>query len=323
MERKNAKGFTRKNSYIIGIGAVILLAAVIAVVFVAAGNRAQGDDTAQNDAPQNDGMQDGTGAAGDTKEMNGADGIHEADGGEPVTAVYVPYGEGAHIFVGEQAGVFVATFPEEIYDINGNKITKEQLVKGNVVEIYGNGMMLESYPGQYPGITKMKVVEEGKPSDADAYQDIVDEIYQEPDPSEPPSLNVGYTTDLADVTVMVNRGGYEWVYTDKDGLSTAVVADSVHVLDWKIGEELADIKIKDSLDLTLYFSAEPEAVEAVRYDASLLGKVREYPEGEKITVGKKDGQWVLAGVTGGYVYDITGMWENGRADYGFIVLVQE
>ena len=50
-------------------------------------------------------------------------------------------------------------------------------------------------------ITKMKVVEEGKPSDADAYQDIVDEIYQEPDPSEPPSLNVGYTTDLADVTV--------------------------------------------------------------------------------------------------------------------------
>ncbi len=121
MERKNAKGFTRKNSYIIGIGAVILLAAVIAAVFVAAGNRAQGDDTAQNDAPQNDGMQ---------------------DGGEPVTAVYVPYGEGAHIFVGEQAGVFVATFPEEIYDINGNKITKEQLVKGNVVEIYGNGMML-------------------------------------------------------------------------------------------------------------------------------------------------------------------------------------
>ena len=90
MERKNAKGLTRRNSYIIGIGAVILLAAVIAVVFVAAGNRAQGDDTAQNDAPQNDGMQDGTGAAGDTKEMNGADGIHEADGGEPVTAVYVP-----------------------------------------------------------------------------------------------------------------------------------------------------------------------------------------------------------------------------------------
>ena len=98
MERKNAKGLTWKKGSIIGIGGVILLAAVIVVAFAAAGNGAQGDDTAQNDAPQKDGRQDGT---GDTKDMDGADGIHEADGEEPITAVYVPYGEGAHIFVGD------------------------------------------------------------------------------------------------------------------------------------------------------------------------------------------------------------------------------
>ena len=242
------------------------------------------------------------------------------NGGEPpVTAMYVPFGEDSHIFVGEQTGAFVATFPEKIYDINGNMITKEQLVKGNIVEIYGNGMMLESYPGQYPGITKMKVVEEGNPSDADVYQQIVDEIYQEPDPSEPPFLNAEYTN----ASVVINRGGYEWVYMDQDGLSNAVVADSLPVLNWKVGEELADIKVGEPLELTLHFSAEPEEVEVIRYDAAFLGKAQEEPEGEKISVEKKDGKLVLSGVTGGYVYDITGIWENGRANYGFITLTEE
>lgn len=238
---------------------------------------------------------------------------------DTITAMYIPFGEGEHIFVSEQAGVFIATFPEQIYDIDGNKITQEQLIKGNMVKIYGNGMMLESYPGQYPGITKMEVIENGDPSDADAYQNLVDEIYTEPDPAEPPSMNLGYTTDLASVVVMVNRGGYEWTYTDEDFLSNAVVADAAHVLQWKVGEELADVKITEPLDITLYFSKKPENVEVVRYDASFLN-AEEIPEGEAVTVAEKDGEFVLTGVTGGYVYDVTGVWENGRANYGFITL---
>lgn len=236
-----------------------------------------------------------------------------------ITAMYIPFGEGGYIFVSEQAGVFTVTFPEKIYDINGNKITQEQLVKGNVVKIYGNGIMLESYPGQYPGVTKMEVIKQGNPADADAYQNLVDEIYTEPDPAEPPTMNLGYTTDLASVIVMVNRGGYEWVYIDKDYLSNAVVADAAHVLQWKIGEELADVKITEPLDITLCFSQMPEEVEVVRYDSELLG-TENIPEGEKVTVEKKEGEFVLTGVTGGYVYDVTGIWENGRANYGFITL---
>lgn len=283
MEKNNNGEKSRKKFWMTGIGAVLVLAAGIAAVIAVTGKK----------------------------------------GEPPMTAMYVPFGEDSHIFVGERAGVFVATFPEEIYDVNGNRISKEQLVKGNMVEIYGNGIMLESYPGQYPGITKMKVVEEGNPSDADVYQEIVDEIYQEPDPAEPPILNVEYTTDLMNAVVIVNRGGYEWVYMDRDGLSNAVVADSVPVLDWKTGEELVDITVSEPLELTLHFSAEPQEVEVIRYDASLLGKAQEEPEGEKVTVEKRDGKPVLSGVTGGYVYDITGIWENGRANYGFITLVQE
>ena len=178
--------------------------------------------------------------------------------------------------------------------------------------------MAESYPGQYPGVTKIKVESEGNPSDADQYQEIVDEIYTEPDPAEPPVLQVNYVTSMADVTVAIERGGYEWVYMDKDGLSNAVVADSVPVLDW--GELLADITVSEPLDLTLLFSEEPLEVEVVRYDSSLLGKGQETPEGEKVTVSEKEGQMVIEGADGNYVYEVLGVWENGRATYGFVTV---
>ena len=188
-----------------------------------------------------------------------------------------------------------------------------------MVKIYGNGIMLESYPGQYPGVTRIEVTKQGDPSDADEYQNLVDEIYTDPDPAEPPTMNLGYSTDLASVVVIVNRGGYEWVYTDEDYLSNAVVADAAHVLQWKVGEELVDVKIAEPLDITLYFSKMPEEVEAVRYDSALLG-TEDIPEGEKVSVTKKEGEFVLTDVTAGYVYDVTGIWENGRANYGFITL---
>ena len=241
--------------------------------------------------------------------------------GEPVTAMYVPYGEDGYIFVSEQAGVFTVTASGENYqvrDINGNEISINALKKGNVVKIYGDGIMAESYPGQYPGVTRIEVESEGNPSDADQYQEIVDGIYTEPDPAEPPTLQVNYATDMANVTIAAERGGYEWVYIDKDGLSNAVVADSVPVLDW--GDLLVDITLSAPLDLTLSFSDEPLEVEVVRYDSSLLGKGTEMPEGEKVTVAEKDGELVIEGVDGNYVYEVVGIWENGRATYGFLTV---
>lgn len=241
--------------------------------------------------------------------------------GEPITAMYVPYGEDGYIFVSDQAGVFTVTASKESYqvkDINGNKISLPELKRGNIVKIYGNGIMAESYPGQYPGVTRIEVESEGNPSDADQYQEIVDGIYTEPDPAEPPILQVNYVTSMANVSVAVERGGYEWVYMDKDGLSNAVVADSVPVLDW--GELLIDITLSEPLDLTLLFSEAPLDVEVVRYDSSLLGKGMEMPEGEKVTVTEKDGELVIEGVDGNYVYEVVGIWENGRATYGFITV---
>lgn len=232
-----------------------------------------------------------------------------------IEALYIPIEEEVHLFVGEENGmVFTANFPEEIYDIEGNKITREQLERGNVLELYGNGIMLESYPGQYPGITKMVVIEQGSPSDADKYQEIVDEFYQEPDPAQPPTLDVEYTTQLAITTAVVNRGGYEWTYIDEDGLSNAVAADSIHVLHWK--EQLNDIRLEEPTDLILSFSQKPEDVVVKRWSADLMD-TEDIPEGEEIEVSNAGGVITIPGAEGNYVYEVTGIWENGRACYGF------
>ena len=127
----------------------------------------------------------------------GMKGKKAADEENVITAMYVPYGEGFHIFVSEEIGAFVVTADKETLEVKnagGQKISFDQLAKGNVVKIYGNGAMAESYPGQYPGVSRIEVVKEGSPSDADQYQGIIDEIYSEPDPSEPPTMQVEYTT---------------------------------------------------------------------------------------------------------------------------------
>lgn len=236
-----------------------------------------------------------------------------------VTAMYVPYGEGGYIFVDTEKGtVFTVHIPEGIYDTDGKKITLGELEKGNIVKIYGNGIMLESYPGQYPGVTKIKVIEEGKPSDADQYQDIVDGIYQAPDPAEPPYLNVEYSTDLANASVVITRGGYKWSYTDEEGQEQHVVADSAHVLEWK---EINDIRLQTATDLKLAFDKKPGSVKAVRWPASERKEEvngSQIPEGETVEVQEKDGDFYITDAESGYIYQITGAWDEGTVDYGFL-----
>lgn len=235
-----------------------------------------------------------------------------------ITAMYVPFGEGLHIFVDEQRGAFeVAAWNEEfkVYDIKGKEIAFDQLVKGNIVKIYGDGVMMESYPGQYPGVTEIRVIKEGNPADADVYQDIVDGIYTKPDPAEPPYMQVLYTTDMISTAAMTARGSYTWSYVDEDGMSKTAAADCAHVLQW--GGELNDLRLTEAVDLTLHFGKIPDEVEVVRYDMALLGTLKP-PPGEKVELVRKDGEFVIEGGQGSYVYAVTGIWENGRVEFGFM-----
>ena len=143
-------------------------------------------------------------------------GCQESSSAKPIEAMYIPAGEDGHLMVGEGTGnVFTVTMPDNIQDKNGKKISEEDLNRGDIVAIYGDEIMLESYPGQYPGVTKIKVVKEGKASDADQYQDILDEFWPEKDPGELPYLNIGYRASYGEVSAAATRGGYSWSYLQK------------------------------------------------------------------------------------------------------------
>lgn len=294
-----------KTYVIIGILAAILIAALLFLYLSARDTKGALENVEE--------------VPGETGTDNQVDVFPEHEIG-PITAMYVTFGEeGGYVFIGEEtASVFTASFPEEIVDVNGNIIKKEQLVNGNVVKIYGNGIMAESYPGQYHGVNKMEVIEQGNPSDTDKYKDIIDSIYQEPDPAEPPMLSIEYRTESAVITAGANRGGYEWTYTDKNGESQSVKTDSAHILQWT---EMIDIRLENSTDLTLHFTKEPKEVVVVRWSEEFKGTESEaFPEGEEVTTEVVDNKYMLKAVEAEYIYQVIGTWDNGSVEFGFITV---
>ena len=116
-----------------------------------------------------------------------ADGASEATQGDIVSTAMVAYANGDQVLFVDQE-TQTPYIPTEIDDatiiVDGQQTDEEALVAGNIVQVTGNGIMLESYPGQYPGITKVEVVETGSPADAEQYADIVDTVFAAPDQSQ-------------------------------------------------------------------------------------------------------------------------------------------
>lgn len=118
-----------------------------------------------------------------------ADGASEATQGDVVSTAMVAYANGDQVLFVDQE-TQTPYIPTEIDDatiiVDGQQTDEEALVAGNIVQVTGNGIMLESYPGQYPGITKVEVLETGSPADAEQYADIVDTVFAAPDQSQVP-----------------------------------------------------------------------------------------------------------------------------------------
>lgn len=225
---------------------------------------------------------------------------------------------------------FTAPIPGDVTDAGGKMLPAEAVKAGCIVDIYGNGMMLESYPGQYPGTTKMVVLKDSE--DTSPYQYLLDGISGNADPSEPPSMNAEYSTKLANASVVLTRGGYEWNYTDADGKTQSVIADSAHILEWP---ELIDIAIDESvkggqLGLRLSsFPQKPQSVTVTRFPldlwkASGAGNAKEsktetavLDKAEEVAL-QDDGAGYTLTAESGYVYLVEAKWKMGRAEFGFL-----
>ena len=238
-------------------------------------------------------------------------------------AVYLKKEDGNSIFVNlTDEYPFDGNIPEgELYDEDGEKITQEDLNSGDVLNIWGNGVIAESYPAQYNGITKMERTEQSNQEYIDQYGHYLEELFVEKDPSELPYLNVCYRDELADATVMIpDPLSYTWTYTDESGESRTVTTDGAHVLHT---EPVEVKKISEPMTMELYFDEVPESVELLVWDDTLLGQYQDsadqIPEGTAVEVTKSGKGNLEFNAQPGSVYLVQGQWDQGTVEYGFWV----
>ena len=247
----------------------------------------------------------------------------QIQGDYALKAVYLEKEDGNSIFVNlTDEYPFDGNIPEgELYDEDGEKITQEDLNSGDVLNIWGNGVIAESYPAQYNGITKMERTEQSNQEYIDRYGHYLEELFVEKDPSELPYLNVCYRDELADAAVMIpDPLSYTWTYTDESGESRTVTTDGAHVLHT---EPVEVKKISEPMTMELYFDEVPESVELLVWDDTLLGQYQDsadqIPEGTAVEVTKSGKGNLEFNAQPGSVYLVQGQWDQGTVEYGFWV----
>ena len=248
---------------------------------------------------------------------------NQVQGEYALKAVYLEKEDGNSIFVNlTEEYPFDGNIPEgELYDEDGEKITQEDLNSGDVLNIWGNGVIAESYPAQYNGITKMERTEQSNQEYIDQYGHYLEELFVEKDPSELPYLNVCYRDELADAAVMIpDPLSYTWTYTDESGESRTVTTDGAHVLHT---ESVEVKKISEPMTMELYFDEVPESVELLVWDDTLLGQYQDsadqIPEGTAVEVTKNGKGNLEFNAQPGSVYLVQGQWDQGTVEYGFWV----
>ena len=216
---------------------------------------------------------------------------------------------------------FMGTIPEGgVYNEKEEMIAGEDLESGDVVSVWGNGVVAQSYPAQYNGITKIQVEEKDSQKEKE-YSHYLEEFFPKADMTKVPTLDISYAQPDALVTAVVSETGtYQWTYQEEGQEETTTAAEGDHVL--QMGE-LADISIEGQTKAELLFSVAPEKTEVFRWTKEEWEKEKQeksaadIPEGESVAVTENQAGNPEITCDAGYVYLIKGYWENGEAEYGF------
>lgn len=281
-----------KNKKIIGIVGIILVILIIGAVFLGKGNVEKQEKKTEKKTEDS-----------------------------YMEAVYLKDEQGNGIFVQTDTEMpFFGTIPQELYDEKENKITEEDLNSGDVVKIWGNEAIAQSYPAQYPGITKIQIEEKENKEYIEKYGHYLEEFIAVPDETELPYLDISYKQPNALVTAAVDTvASYIWEYSGDDGkqVREESLENSVLTL-----PELAEIQVAGDTQAELLFCTEPEKVEVLRWDESLKmeeGSEDAIPEGETVQIENGEAGNTSITVQPGYIYMIKAFWKNGEVEYGFSV----
>ena len=186
------------------------------------------------------------------------------------TAMVAYADDGQFLFVDQdtQTPYIPTNLEDAAMTSGGQQIDASELEAGNVVRVTGDGIMLESYPGQYPNIFEVEVLEKGSPADAEQYSELVAQVFAPTDPADVPTGSLAYTTDLAQVSVVLNPMVWEWSYPATDASAAGTSSSDNAQLPWstdgKLTSDVADARIPQQLDATASFSSKPESVSVQR-----------------------------------------------------------
>ena len=284
----------------------ILLASMCALALVACGQEGRPTSAMRSETED---------AADSTAEEAGTDEFVS-------TAMVVTFGDGEVLFVDQETGTpyYPTNMPSDA----------PELAAGNIVRVTGNGIMLESYPAQYPGITDVEVIEEGTPADAEKYDELVTQIWQPKDPSEPPLASLEYTTELAATSVMLGTYGYTWSY-EENGSEQTVTADAPHPTQLEAAE-LSDARVDGPTEVTVTFDVPCTAAGIVRWPEDELEAAAEAAgSAQAVEIGSVEGDaWTVDDrkiVDGNVVFTVEPDWryaveayfDGGEAVYAFTV----
>lgn len=236
---------------------------------------------------------------------------------KPIEAMYVPFGEDGYIFFDTSTeSPFYAIIPEDkLYDTNDKKMKQKDLSAGDIIACYGDGKMLESYPGQYPGVTKMVRVKKGTVEDTKKYEKEVAKFAQKPGKADIPYLDIENMQKDALVTTAATEGNYEWKYEDSSGNEQVETVENLSLSD---KEGLADVICDgENSDLKLIFSAEPNHVKVRRWPLDTAKEQNSYGQRVRVTLDGNTAYIKRAKKT--YIYEVIATWDNGNVHYGFYI----
>lgn len=104
-----------------------------------------------------------------------------AEEANAISAIYVQVGDllkESYFVDMDTKTVFTADYPSEgIYNMKGRLVREDVLEIGDMVKIYGDGVMTRSIPAQYSGVTKMQRIGRASLEEVEEYKKIVEESF--------------------------------------------------------------------------------------------------------------------------------------------------
>lgn len=179
----------------------------------------------------------------------------------------VVYANGNDILLVDQTtnSPFFPTIPAQgIEGLDGQTISADDLQVGNVLALVGNGIMLESFPGQYPGITEMRILETGSPEAAEQYADLVASVFPPVDPTSEPVGSLAYTNASGQITLSLNPYRFR-VFASADGTDSLTLDGAFYDENGLVAPGINDARITGPTPATVTFDRAFQSMEVARY----------------------------------------------------------